>query len=183
MRVGRLSVVAAFLLFAAAAPRAKDAGGGAPAAPEDGGPRNWEVAGGTSALNLLEEPSEAARVVARYAPGRILDNLGCRPGEGGAGCDVQELGGGPWGYATVMVKRRDGRTRTIFFRMGRPIGTDTSQVDPGKLCAQREGDLHVIRVGDERYEIPGAMVLGGSCGSTVPEGAIRPSFLLREDSD
>lgn len=197
--------------------------GTAPAAPEDGGPRNWEVAGVSRALNLREEPSVTARIIATYAPGTILDNLGCRSAEGRVWCDVQELGGGPrgyvaaeylkpavspdgtvatgpddsalragqgefdatgsvpcaqtlgqpmgqcefgvaragGGYATVVVHRPDGRTRALFFRMGRPIGADTSEADPGEFRAAREGDLNVIRIGEERYEIPDAVVLGG----------------------
>ena len=64
-------------------------------------------------------------------------------------------------YATVVLKRPDGRTRAIFFRRGEPIGADTSEADPGKFNAPREGDLNFIRVGNERYEIPDAVVLGG----------------------
>jgi heat shock protein HslJ len=52
-----------------------------PAAPEDGGPRNWEVTGVSSTLNLREQPSIRARIVANYAPGTILDNLGCQHAE------------------------------------------------------------------------------------------------------
>ena len=66
------------------------------------------------------------------------------------------------GYATVVVKRPDGRQRAIFFRMGRPIGADTNQADGyPEFRATREGDLNLIRIGDERYEIPDAVVLGG----------------------
>jgi hypothetical protein len=194
-----------------------------PAAPEDGGPRNWEVTGISRALNLREQPSGTAKILAGYPPGTILDNLGCRRAEGRVWCDVQQLGGGPrgyvsaeflkpavspdgssrtgaddsalragqgkfdatgpipcaqhlgqpmtqcemgvaragGGYATVVIKKPDGRTRAIFFRMGKPIGADTSQADPGKFSATREGDLNLIRIGNERYEIPDAAVLGG----------------------
>jgi hypothetical protein len=197
---------------------------GVPAAPEDGGPRNWEVTGVSRALNLREQPSTTARIVARYAPGTILDNLGCQRTEGRIGCDVQQLGGGPrgyvayeflkpavspdgsvatgpddsalragegrfdatghipcaqsvgqpmmqcefgvaragGGYATVVVRKPDGGTRAIFFRMGKPIGADTSQADGySEYRATKEGDLHLIRIGNERYEIPDAVVLGG----------------------
>lgn len=192
-----------------------------PAAPESGGPRNWAVAG---ALNLREEPSISARILAKYPAGTILDNLGCQKVEGRFWCDVQQLGGGPrgyvaaeylrpaispdgsaamgpddsalragqgrfdatgplpcafsagqpmgqcefgvaragGGYATVVVRKPDGRTRAIYFRMGRPIGADTSQADGyGEFRARREGDLHFIRVGAERYEIPEAVIFGG----------------------
>ncbi|MGB5527569.1 MAG: hypothetical protein WBO43_02450 [Gemmatimonadota bacterium] len=73
--------------------------------------------------------------------------------------------GGPrnWaggGYATVVIDRPDGRTRAVYFRMGIPIGADTSEADWGDFSATREGDLNLIRVGEERYEIPDVAVLG-----------------------
>jgi len=202
----------------------KSSAASVPAAPEDGGPRNWKVTGVSRALNLREQPSITARIVASYAPGTILDNLGCRRAEGRIWCNVQQLGGGPrgyvaaeflkpavspdgsvatgpddsalcagqgkfdatgnipcaqsvgqpmmqcefgvaragGGYATVVIKKPDGRTRAIFFRMGKPIGADTSEADGYlKFRATKENDLHLIRVGNERYEIPDAVVLGG----------------------
>jgi hypothetical protein len=192
--------------------------------PEDGGPRNWEVTGVTGALNLREQPSVKAEVLASYQPGTILDNLGCLRAEDRTWCDVQELGGGPrgyvaaeflkpavspdgsiatgpddsalragqddldatgrvpcaqnagqpmtrcdfgvaragGGYATVIITKPDGARRAIFFRMGIPMGADTSQADGyGEFKAEKENDLHFIRVGNERYEIPDAVVLGG----------------------
>jgi hypothetical protein len=61
-----------------------------------------------------------------------------------------------------VIRRPDGRSRAIYFRMGRPVGADTSQADGyGEFRATKESDLHLIRVGDERYEIPDAVVLGG----------------------
>jgi heat shock protein HslJ len=200
------------------------AAAGAPAAPEDGGPRNWQVVGTAGTLNLREQPSTAARVVARLQPGALLDNLGCRRVGDVFWCDVQTFGGGPrgfvsaeylkpaispdgsartgpddsalragqgkfdatgplpcaryagqpmgectfgvaragGGYATVVVTHADGRKRAIYFRMGRPIGADTSQADGyPEFRATKERDLHLIRIGNERYEIPDAVVLGG----------------------
>lgn len=191
------------------------------AAPESGGPRNWEV---ISTLNLREQPSTAARVLGTYAAGTILDNLGCQQTETRHWCDVQQLGGGPrgyvaaeylrpaispdgsvavgpddsalragqgrfdatgsvpcafaagqpirqcdfgvaragGGYATVVIKRPDGRTRALFFRMGRPTGADTSQADGyGHFRASKKGDLYSVQVGSERYEIPEAVIFGG----------------------
>lgn len=195
-----------------------------PAAPEDGGPRLWEVTGVSKGLHLREGASRAARVIATYAPGALLDNLGCRRTDEGIWCDVQQLGGGPRGYvaaqflrpaispdgaaamgpdtsasragqgefdatgqipcaqyagqpmtqcdfgvaragggdATVVVTRPDGTKRAIFFRNGNPIGADTSEADGyHELSVSREADLHLIRVGPERYEIPVAVILGG----------------------
>jgi hypothetical protein len=46
--------------------------------------------------------------------------------------------------------------------MGKPIGADTSQADGyPEFRATKESDLHLIRVGDERYEIADAIVFGG----------------------
>jgi len=195
-----------------------------PAAPEDGGPRNWEVTGVSHGLNLRERPSVAAKVIATYASGTVLDNLGCQRAERGVWCDVQELGGGPrgyvavqflepavspngspamgpdtsalragqgefdatgqipcarslgqpmtqcdfgvartgGGYATVVVTKPDGAKREIFFRRGVPTGADTSEADGyHELCAEKESNLDLIRVGPERHEIPDAVVLGG----------------------
>lgn len=194
-----------------------------PAAPEDGGPRNWEVAGVSSALNLREQPSTTGNIIARYAPGSILHNLGCLRAEYRVWCDVQELRGGPrgyvaaefltpavspdgsiatgpdtsplragqgdfdatgqipcaqsagqpmaqcdfgvaragGGYATVVITKPDGITRAVYFMMGIPIGADTSEADPGKFSASRESDLDHVRIGDERYEIPDAVIFGG----------------------
>ena len=72
---------------------------------------------------------------------------------------VARAGGG---YATVVIKKIDGRSRAIFFRMGRPIGADVSQSE-GQLDfrVSKAGDLHRIRIGNERYEIPDAVVFGG----------------------
>jgi hypothetical protein len=60
-----------------------------------------------------------------------------------------------------VITRPDGRKRAVFFRMGIPIGADTSEADPGEFSATRDSDLNLIRVGSERYEIPDAAILGG----------------------
>jgi len=205
-------------------PRPTDAALNVPPAPENGGPRNWQVAGVTRGLNLRERPSTTAKIIAGFAPGAILDNLGCLRAEGRVWCDVQPLGGGPrgyvaaeflkpaesptgavatgpdnsalragrgefdatgklpcaasvgqpmtqcdfgvaragGGYATVVIKKPDGMSRAIFFRMGKPMGADTSQADGyPAFQAAKQRDLNLIRVGNERYEIPEAVILGG----------------------
>lgn len=66
------------------------------------------------------------------------------------------------GAATVVITKPDGITRAIFFSLGRAIGADTSQADGyGEFSVERESDLNLVRVGDERYEIPDALILGG----------------------
>lgn len=72
---------------------------------------------------------------------------------------VARAGGG---YATVVIKKPDSITRAIFFRMGKPTGADTSEADGyPEFRANKENDLHLIRIGNERYEIPDAVILDG----------------------
>ncbi len=55
-----------------------------------------------------------------------------------------------------------GQPRAIFFRMGKPVDADTSQADGyPEFQATQESDLHLISIGDERFEIPEAAILGG----------------------
>jgi hypothetical protein len=224
MTIHRVLAVACLgLALAAGAPTQNALGADIPAAPEDGGPRNWTVTGVAGSLNMRQQPSTSAAVVARFHAGTVLDNLGCQRAEGRIWCDVQAFGGGPrgyvaaeyllptispdgsarfgpddsalragqgkfdatgpipcaqhtgqpmgqcemgvaragGGYATVVVTHPDGKRRVIYFRMGIPIGADTSQADPGEFSATRENGLSQIQVGTERYEIPDAVPLGG----------------------
>jgi hypothetical protein len=212
------------LIFAFVTGTSIQAGTNAPAAPERGGPRNWEVTAVSGVLNHREQPSIESSIVARFTYGTILDNLGDQFADDQVWCDVQPLGGGPrgyvsakylkpavspdgsvktgpddsairagegksdatgnipcaqavgrpmmqcpfgvaragGGYATVVIKKPDGRARAIFFRMGKPIGADTSQTDGSpEFGTTKESDLHLICIGNERYEIPDAIVLGG----------------------
>jgi hypothetical protein len=51
--------------------------------------------------------------------------------------------------------------RAVFFRRGITTGTDFSKADGrGEFRAEKESDLNPVRVGDERYAIPDAVVLG-----------------------
>jgi hypothetical protein len=46
--------------------------------------------------------------------------------------------------------------------MGMPIGADTSQAHGyPEFGVSKANDLHLIRVGEECYEIPDAVALGG----------------------
>ncbi len=71
-----------------------------PAAPEDGGPLNWEVVS-EGGLRLRAEPSTSADIVSTLKRGTILDNLGCQQAEGRAWCFVQAFGGGPVGFVAA----------------------------------------------------------------------------------
>ena len=71
---------------------------------------------------------------------------------------VERQGGGS---AMVTVTKPDGRTRTIFFERGWATGYDRRQADTGEFSASKKGDLNIIRIGEERYEIPDALPFGG----------------------
>jgi heat shock protein HslJ len=74
------------------------------AAPEEGGPRNWEVEV-TTVLRLRRAPSTGAAVLGRYADGTVLTNLGCAVSEGRTWCDVQDFRGGSRGYVAASYLR------------------------------------------------------------------------------
>lgn len=65
------------------------------------------------------------------------------------------------GSGMVTITKPDGRTRTIFFEVGNATGYDMSQADPGEFRAEKEGDRYIILIGEERYEIPEAVIFGG----------------------
>lgn len=90
--------VISLLCFAGAA-AAQDT---VPTAPEDGGPRAFEVVVPLGRLNVLAAPSTTAEAVARLEPGTQLANLGCLMAEDRAWCEVQEIAGGPRGYAAAV---------------------------------------------------------------------------------
>jgi hypothetical protein len=65
------------------------------------------------------------------------------------------------GSATVTVTKPDGGQRSIFFENGMAIGADVSQADPGEFSASKNADLSIVWIGEERYEIPDAVIHGG----------------------
>lgn len=65
------------------------------------------------------------------------------------------------GTGIVTVTKPDGGTRAIFFENGEATGYDMSEADSGKFSVEKQGDLSLIRIGQERYEIPDAVIFGG----------------------
>jgi hypothetical protein len=61
------------------------------------------------------------------------------------------------GNAGVWIGLRDGVERQILFERGDPVATNRD----GALTSERSGDLTLVRIGEERYEIPDALVNGG----------------------
>lgn len=68
----------------------------------------------------------------------------------------------PGGEATVVVTHPDGFKRTLYFSKGEFVGADTTKAD-GRVAfrGEKQGDLNLVYVGFERYEIPDAAITGG----------------------
>jgi hypothetical protein len=64
------------------------------------------------------------------------------------------------GSGVVTITKPDGRTRSVFFEDGQATGADISEADPGAFGAQKHEDTTLVSIGDERYEIPDAVIRG-----------------------
>ena len=108
----------------------------------------------------------------------IVGELGPRPYDAKvAGTDFHATGllscsryeGQPMGQCEFGVKRRGtgdaeltvfwpgGGTRILVFEDGAPVSSDASE----GLTATMESDLHLIRIGAERFEVPDGTIVGG----------------------
>lgn len=92
------------------------------------------------------------------AVGEIPCSMGDGQPTGSCKFGVVREGGGS---SLVTVTKPDGRKRIIFFEGGKAIGADTNEADPGEFSAEKQNDLNIIRIGQELYEIPDAVVSGG----------------------
>jgi len=110
-------------------------------------------------------PLEAADNVLR-AGQRVFDAAGLIPCAKGTGTPMTQCPFGvardAGGNATVVVSLPDDLTRLLVFADGALLSAHTGEADGGhEVSSAREGDLTLIRVNDERYEIPDAVVHGG----------------------
>jgi len=71
---------------------------------------------------------------------------------------VIRLGGGS---AAVSIAKLDGRSRTIIFQRGVPIGFDQAAGEPGRLTWTKQGDQTIVQIGGERYYVVDAVLFGG----------------------
>jgi hypothetical protein len=72
---------------------------------------------------------------------------------------VRREGGGS---GSITVFWPNGGNRVIFFKHGTPARYDESQADGGaRMTVRREADLFRVRIGDQRFEIPEAALVGG----------------------
>ena len=65
------------------------------------------------------------------------------------------------GGRVILVGRNPAKTRRVAAEIREATGADVSQADPGEFSASKESDLSIIRIGEERYEIPDGVIYGG----------------------
>jgi hypothetical protein len=66
------------------------------------------------------------------------------------------------GSADVTITKPDGNTVTVHFEMGKVTGVDETQAGfRPEFKASKEADLYILDNGEDRYEIPEAVVMGG----------------------
>ena len=84
-----------------------------------------------------------------------------RPGTGAGQCDagvVREGGGNGF----VMVFWPDAGSRVLYFENGEIIRYDQSEADGGAdLRVTRDGDIQIVTIGDARFEVFDALLIGG----------------------
>lgn len=131
----------------------------------------------TSSETAPQQPAEQANTAPTPAPqqqspedakvpGTEFNATGIIPCSMGGGaptgnCDMGVVREGN-GSGMVTVTKPDGSKRVIFFQNGKATGFDQSQADKGiKFSATRQNDLNIVTIGQERYEIPDAVIFGG----------------------
>ena len=66
------------------------------------------------------------------------------------------------GSGYVKVFWPDGGNRVLFFEDGAPVAFDQSEADgDATMTVEKEVDLYRVRIGEQRFEIPEAVILGG----------------------
>jgi hypothetical protein len=65
------------------------------------------------------------------------------------------------GSALVEITKPDQSKREIVFAKGRATGSQSAGAKAEGFKAEKKSDLHIIRIGNERYEISDAVVNGG----------------------
>jgi hypothetical protein len=115
---------------------------------------------GSGSASQTPAPSTDAKVAGTgfHATGNLPCAMGGGQPTGSCAFGVKREG---QGNGMVEVTKPDGRKRMIFFEKGRATGYDASQADRSAFKATRQGDLTIVHVGEERYEIPDAVINGG----------------------
>jgi hypothetical protein len=116
----------------------------------------------TGAANKAPTPARSSDVLVKgtgfHATGNIPCAMAISQPRGSSPFGVKREGNGS---GKVTITKPDGRTRAIFFENGKATGADVSEADPGDFKAEKQGDLSIVRIGGEQYEIPDAVIFGG----------------------
>lgn len=110
-----------------------------------------------SALPALPGAKDAKVAGTRF---HATAQVSCKPPYGAAAtnCDASVVRRGRDGTATVEIRGPNQLFRQILFVKGQPVSASTAQ----PLSSRRNGDLATVEIGgDERYEIPDALLTGG----------------------
>ena len=84
-----------------------------------------------------------------------------RPGTGAAQCDAGVVREGN-GNGFVMVFWPDAGSRVLYFENGEIIRYDQAEADGGaKLRVTRDGDVQTVTIGDARFKVFDALLVGG----------------------
>ena len=66
------------------------------------------------------------------------------------------------GNGSITVFWPDGGNRVIYFEDGTPVRYDESQADGGaRMAVGQNADLFTVTIGEQRFEIPDAVISGG----------------------
>jgi len=113
-----------------------------------------DAAAETPPRSAQPEPARPARP----APARLFDAMGTLPcamipGQPTRDCAWGALRSGS-GTASIQVTGMAGLTRWIYVENGVPVRSDGE----GSFAVERMGDLFLIRIGQERFELPAQIV-------------------------
>ncbi|HIC80698.1 MAG TPA: SH3 domain-containing protein [Kiloniellaceae bacterium] len=110
------------------------------AAPEDGGPRRWQVTA-RDGTEMRASPASDAPVIDLLADGAILSNLGCEANGSQVWCKVRPLHGRTRGYVVAeFLRPARGPDGTV------PIGVDDSALRAGRGDFDASGTLSCAQV-------------------------------------
>lgn len=110
------------------------------AAPEEGGPRRWQVTA-PDGIEMQASPAPDARAIGTLADGAILANLGCAPAGDSVWCKVRPLHGRARGYvAADFLQPARGPDGTV------PMGADDSALRARRGDFDASGTLSCAQV-------------------------------------
>lgn len=130
------------------------------------GAKDSAVKGWVAGKYLAESSSLGEEIGDILVPGTEFDATGVFPcarnkGQPMGSCEfgVVRQGNGD-GYVNVVWP--DGGHRIIFFEAGSPVTFDANEAEQDvNMTVRKELDLFMIRIGEQRFEIPEAVIFGG----------------------